>query len=636
MNFRTDINGLRAIAVIAVVLFHFNPEWMPGGFAGVDVFFVISGFLMTGIIFKGLENNTFNIFKFYVARANRIIPALAMLCLFLLLFGWFYLVPIDYSQLGRHVVGSVSFLSNFVYWSESSYFDAVSTEKWLLHTWSLSVEWQFYIIYPVILVILKKALSLCTIKKLIVLGLFVGLIFSAIFTVISPNAAYYLLPTRAWEMMFGGIAYLYPIKLKYNQKRSVELFGFILILFSYIFISKDTPWPSYFALLPVIGTFLVIIANRQESILTNNVIFQSVGKWSYSIYLWHWPIVVWGYYFHIDNWWHIGIVLSVVVGYISYRYIESIRFSSFHSISSLLKVKPLLIATVVGGIGLMIVLDSGADRRSESSLITYESLLKKTRPNVGLSSKCQSDETLFIDDSCYTSKEPEILAWGDSFVMHLIPGIINAVPDAKLIQLTKHSCAPFLDITRVRSSTNLTFPNKCMQFNDDVKNWLQKNESVKYVILSSPFYPLFETDAIGLHRDKGIIKLSKDIIDYEFRKTLDYIISLGKEVIVFSNLPRTGNNHAKCLSQAEFFSKPLASCDFSLEDLTSEDKAVYTWLSQVNNDYEVILFQDYLCKDGKCKASIDSSYIYRDWGHLSYEGASLLGKYMDFKSIIYN
>jgi peptidoglycan/LPS O-acetylase OafA/YrhL len=135
MQFRKDINGLRAIAVIAVVLFHFNAAWMPGGFAGVDVFFVISGFLMTGIIFKGLEQKSFSILKFYVARANRIVPALAVLCLALLVFGWFYLTPLDYRALGKHVGGSMVFLSNIMYWKEAGYFDTASHGKWLLHTW---------------------------------------------------------------------------------------------------------------------------------------------------------------------------------------------------------------------------------------------------------------------------------------------------------------------------------------------------------------------------------------------------------------------------------------------------------------------------------------------------------------------
>ena len=194
-SFRYDINGLRAIAVIAVVLFHFNASWMPGGFAGVDVFFVISGFLMTGIIFRGIEQENFSILKFYVARANRIIPALAVLCLILLIFGWFYLTPLDYKSLGKHAATSVSFLSNIVYWRESGYFDAASHEKWLLHTWSLSVEWQFYIIYPLILVAMRKFMSIKTMKYLLLVGTILGFIFCVIATYKWPNPSiiFYLL-----------------------------------------------------------------------------------------------------------------------------------------------------------------------------------------------------------------------------------------------------------------------------------------------------------------------------------------------------------------------------------------------------------------------------------------------------------
>jgi peptidoglycan/LPS O-acetylase OafA/YrhL len=168
--FRKDINGLRALAVIAVVIFHFKPTWMEGGFAGVDVFFVISGFLMTGIIFRSLELNDFSVLKFYVARANRIIPALALLCIFLLLMGMIILTPNEYKELGKHVVGSIGFFSNILYWSESGYFDSASHDKWLLHTWSLSVEWQFYIIYPLVIFLLHKFISIKYLKLLILIG----------------------------------------------------------------------------------------------------------------------------------------------------------------------------------------------------------------------------------------------------------------------------------------------------------------------------------------------------------------------------------------------------------------------------------------------------------------------------------
>lgn len=350
MKFRQDINGLRAFAVIAVVLFHFNSTWLPGGFAGVDVFFVISGFLMTGIIFKGIENNNFSILNFYVARANRIIPALALLCMTLLIFGWFYLTPLEYKALGKHAAGSIGFLSNILYMREAGYFDAASHEKWLLHTWSLSVEWQFYIIYPVLLVGLRKIVSLQSLKIILLIGTLVGFTYSAIATYQSPNASYYLLPMRAWEMMLGGIAFLYPFKLADKRKRLTEWTGLALIVSSYFLISESAFWPGYLALFPVFGSFLIIQAQRSDSILTSNILFQKLGAWSYSIYLWHWPLVVAIYTFSLPDYYiYIGLLLSVLLGFLSYKYIERIKFKrDYINLLSYLKCKPIYIACLVG------------------------------------------------------------------------------------------------------------------------------------------------------------------------------------------------------------------------------------------------------------------------------------------------
>ena len=229
MSFRADVNGLRAIAVIAVVLFHFQPSLMPGGFAGVDVFFVISGFLMTGIIFRSFERNNFSLIDFYIARANRIVPALTALCIVLLILGWFFLTPIDYKALGKHVSSSIGFFSNIKYWGEAGYFDASSHEKWLLHTWSLSVEWQFYIIYPLVLIALKKFISIEAIKIVLVFSTILGFIFCVFATYYWPSFSYYLIPSRAWEMMIGGVVYLYKMKKHFNYQKLMEWVGLILI-----------------------------------------------------------------------------------------------------------------------------------------------------------------------------------------------------------------------------------------------------------------------------------------------------------------------------------------------------------------------------------------------------------------------
>ncbi|WP_260563684.1 acyltransferase [Alteromonas sp. KS69] len=292
MKFREDINALRAIAVASVVIFHFNHDWLPGGFAGVDVFFVISGFLMTMIIIKGLEKETFSTLSFYKARVRRIIPALAFLCFVLMFLGLFLLSPIDYLNLGKHSAASLTFLSNMVYWTESNYFDSSSNEKWLLHTWSLSVEWQFYLIYPIALVFLRKFLTLNQLKLALVAGTILAFILSVLVTMKSSSAAYFLLPTRAWQMLAGGLVFLYPIQLKDSVKSPLQLLGLLLIVSSFVIYTSATPWPGYASLLPIIGACIVLVSNNGESKLVNNSVTHALGKWSYSIYLWHWPIVV--------------------------------------------------------------------------------------------------------------------------------------------------------------------------------------------------------------------------------------------------------------------------------------------------------------------------------------------------------
>lgn len=456
MKFRTDINGLRAIAVIAVMLFHFNAAWMPGGFVGVDVFFVISGFLMTGIIFKDLEHEKFSILKFYVARANRIIPALAVLCLVLMIFGWFYLTPFDYKLLGKHAASSMTFLSNISYWKESGYFEAGTHEKWLLHTWSLSVEWQFYMIYPLVLIAMRKFMSIQTMKFMLLAGTILGFILSVIATYKWPNPAYFLLPTRAWEMMIGGIAYLYPLTLQENKKRLLEGTGLALILGSYFFISAEDLWPGYLAVFPVIGTFLMIQAHRNDSVITNNIVFQKIGTWSYSIYLWHWPLVVLIYIYSLPEYYvYAGIVLSIILGFLSYKYIEQIKLPSYHQWKDIYRIKPLYFSLVLMSLGVTLNifngfntdLRQGAASEQAKFLDYYNEKFKNLRDAYWL--KCDTYVSLTEHNSydpdpvCITKqKEGGVFLWGDSHAEALSLGLRTLLKsnDIPFYQKTSSIC----------------------------------------------------------------------------------------------------------------------------------------------------------------------------------------------------
>jgi len=414
LQFRKDINGLRAIAVIAVVLFHFNNSLISGGFSGVDVFFVISGFLMTGIIFKGVEENNFSISKFYIARANRIVPALATLCFSLIILGWFFLTPYDYSFLAKHIKGSLTFSSNVMYWKESGYFDTDSYYKWLLHTWSLSVEWQFYIIYPLIIVYMRKVMSIKTMKKTILFAFIISFLLSVVVTYQAPHFSYFMLPTRAWEMLAGGVAYLFPIVLRKRNKVAFEYTGIILILSTYFFISENDLWPGYLAIFPVLGSYLIIQAQRANSLLTGNMLFQHIGKYSYSIYLWHWPLVVVIHYFSLPDFYiYIGLILSIFLGFLSYKYIERHTFkASIFNLRSLLNYKPLMMVLSILVLAILI--------RSQNGFINlapdeYKYLINNSQPSP-LRGDCHIRKYKDPSDSCEYFNENNV-SWatlGDS------------------------------------------------------------------------------------------------------------------------------------------------------------------------------------------------------------------------------
>jgi peptidoglycan/LPS O-acetylase OafA/YrhL len=328
MNFRNDINGLRAFAVLAVVLFHFDVPGFKGGFLGVDVFFVISGYLMTSIIFRRLSKDRFSVLEFYGDRARRIIPALAFLCFALGVFGWLIFLPSEFRAFGKAAGSSLGFFSNIVYWREAGYFDTRSHLKWLLHTWSLSVEWQFYLLYPLGILLVRKLFGRRGTKIALVGAALVS--FAACVYLSDPTkwptAAFFLLPTRAWEMIAGGLVYLFPLTAGRPVRRTLECIGLAMIAYGAVMFNENNEWPGYLALVPVLGTAFVILAARRHSIFTGNPLAQFIGKISYSVYLWHWPFVVALTYFDREGslrWRAAAIAGGFVMGYLSYALVES-------------------------------------------------------------------------------------------------------------------------------------------------------------------------------------------------------------------------------------------------------------------------------------------------------------------------
>lgn len=462
------------------MLFHFNASWMPGGFAGVDVFFVISGFLMTGIIFRDIEQENFSILKFYVARANRIIPALAVLCLVLLVFGWFYLTPLDYRALGKHIGSSMGFVSNIIYWQESGYFDTSSHEKWLLHTWSLSTEWQFYIIYPLLLVIIQKFLSNKAMKASVLLATILGAAYCIFATYKWPESSYYLLPTRMWEMMIGGVAYLYPLILNEKKKRTIEYLGLALIIGSYLLISKNTPWPGYIAIFPVFGAFLIIQAQRKDSYITGNIVFQKLGTWSYSIYLWHWPIVVAMLYLSLNSMFiYLGIALSITLGFLSHKYIEQAKFNNnFNGVLTYITCKPLYMILVVGTLGAVTFMQNGFIKLAPDE---YQALINNTKPSP-YRKKCHIEEYQPPTESCqYFGDNISWAVFGDSHSTEIAYALAEKLKldGIGLKHFTFSACRP--------SYLEAESFSACSKWYNETASYILNDKKIKNVVFNHRF-----------------------------------------------------------------------------------------------------------------------------------------------------
>lgn len=314
MKFRYDINALRALAVAAVVLFHYKANFASGGFVGVDIFFAISGYLMTAIIVGRFAVGKFSLWQYYCDRAKRIVPGLLGLVFGFLAAGYFVLEPATYHYLGSTSIAALLFFSNFRFWEAAAYFDPQSDVKWLLHTWSLSAECQFYLAYPILLMGLYKLERMRRHLELILWALALLSLASCVWLSVSqPATAFYLLPPRAWELIAGGIIALQFPNARKRYAPALIGGGFLLIGSSIAFCDKNLPWPYYWAILPVFGTCLILAANRADAAIFRVKIVQKIGLWSYSIYLWHWPVAVAGVYFGFRTTTSAKIIAQIVI-----------------------------------------------------------------------------------------------------------------------------------------------------------------------------------------------------------------------------------------------------------------------------------------------------------------------------------
>lgn len=637
-QFRSDINGIRAWAVTAVILYHFGLPGISGGFVGVDVFFVVSGFLMTTIIVKGLESNgpnNFSIIAFYMSRARRILPALIMLCVTLLALGYSFLLPLDYKMLSIHSILSVIFVSNMRFWSEAGYFDTQSHEKWLLHTWSLAVEWQFYLLLPILLVLIWKIKpGRAPITVAILAALIISLILSITITPTDPSTAFYLLPMRAWEMLAGGLVFLSSNRVTFKSKSSsaLEAIGFTLIIMSFILFDSTSNWPGWRALLPVTGTALILLVARPKSPWTHLPGMQWMGTRSYSLYLWHWPIVVALTFYETQNnpiLIGTGLLSTLLLGNLSYRLVESPSRRALNNLNFRKNVIGLLAGTlIVVTTSFYIYLKQGIYGRfsSEIELISKESLNKNPRRD-----ECILTTGIASPSCTFGGNSLQAIMLGDSHAEAAVSALLAAAPspDSKIMEWSYSAC-PF--IKGVKSEDR----KQCGAFVDWALLQLETiPHDVPIVIINR--YAQF---AFGANEDKSrenvpqiyftkhYQAVENDFLDEYAKNLIDTVCMIAKdrEVYLVRPFPEMGINVPNRMARSALLGLQRGAPSVPLAAYHKRQDFIWKAQDIAHNKCGVKILNPlpYLCFDNICHGDKDNRPLYRDDNHLSEYGNKLL------------
>jgi len=479
-QYRPDIDGLRAIAVISVVIFHAFPDIMPGGFIGVDIFFVISGFLICTIIFGNLKQNSFSFIDFYFRRIRRIFPALIIVLISSWAIAWFALLPEEFKSLGKHILGGAGFVSNLVLWNESGYFDAASNSKPLLHLWSLGIEEQFYLIWPLLMwAALRMRIALINVTIAILL---ISFTLNITFIGSAPIATFYSPFTRVWELLIGAVlAWLLLSKqqssntpaqvsidsLNLRQKNVLASLGLASIALSLILISEASAFPGWWALLPTVGATLLLFSGPNAWI-NQHILSSRVMVWfgliSFPLYLWHWPLLAFANVINGKPSFSLRLALvfvSILLATLTYYLVEKpLRFGVS---SSKARKKVVWVLTFVMGITAYM----GYAAFIRDGIPIQRMLFRSSNPvlNEILTYKFETGPAWQMGECFLTEqqqayefqvcganldpKKPTIFLWGDSHAAHLYPGFKKVYGGQyNLVHRSASACPPILSLDK--------------------------------------------------------------------------------------------------------------------------------------------------------------------------------------------
>lgn len=606
MNYRKEIDGLRAIAVLPVILFHAGFSIFSGGYVGVDVFFVISGYLITTILLNEFEEERFSLARFYERRARRILPALFIVMLACLPFAYMWMLPAQLKDFAQSLVAVVTFSSNILFWREDGYFAAAAELKPLLHTWSLAVEEQYYLLFPMFLM-LAWQIGRKRVFWTVVIMAAVSLLMSEWGWRNNPSANFYLAQTRAWELLAGSICAFLTVGRSDKSNNVLSAIGLAAIVVSIFVFDDNTPFPSVYALVPVVGTALIILYGRQGTWVANLLsmrVFVGIGLISYSAYLWHQPLFAFARIRSLTEPSDIlmaGLaVAALMLAWATWRWVEQ-PFRK-RSDPELVTRRSVFVASgAVGAVFVVLGLLGNFGNGFEWRLNEIQRELYSTAVSSPMRGRCHyyRKSSFEAQNSCeYFGENADVAVYGNSHGVDLAYGV------AKELQKTQRSLLHFT-ISGCAASFRRDAEEYCSVFFDDRLRYLLENQRVRNVILA------FRAENTGADSARSMVALA------------NHLFENGKNVVLILQAPTLERHINSYLKQA-FFSEKGDISARSAAEWRQINSHVYTALQDLNPAVKVFDLAEYFCDTDECFAVLEGQAMYFDDDHMSVVGAQIV------------
>lgn len=626
--YRADIDGLRAIAVLAVVGFHAFPQFISGGFVGVDVFFVISGYLITSILKSELAEGSWSISAFYARRILRIFPALLLVFSACFFVGWYTLLAGEYKQLGKHLAAGATFLSNFVLWFEAGYFDKASEAKPLLHLWSLGIEEQFYIVFPLVLWCLVRCRRF---TWLTVLALAIASLAGSTWLVfVDQNQAFYSPLSRAWELLAGVLLALSPAPLRPAWRKTiVDAMGIVagsVLLTSFFLMRESQLFPGFFVLPPVLAT-MVLIRVSDSSWLNQRILsaraMVAIGKISYPLYLWHWPLFSFAYIVESGRPSQGVLILLILASFVlaglTYKLVEQpIRRLP----------RKVCVSVLIAGVALFGLLGKNIDQRDGLERIRHKHLVSLTtqaeedfidfeKRGLITEARCLEPFKFPERDVClvaHADRPVTAVVLGDSHAVHSFWGLAQAFErtNDNLKVLGKGACVPFLGFKQGGDA------NHCQPHIDSTIHAIINNSSIKNVAL------VFRGRYINVHSSAQELQLFSSSLD----ATLAQLTLANKTVYYFMPVVELGFDPRLCAGSLPLGRRAPFACEINQIRDNEKSKTVRENAMNVLRRYPLVRVIDpniAFCHDGVCPILQDGHSVFKDDNHVSYFGSIRIG-----------